>query len=145
MQFTEEEAKRWPPKITIGTKNAYQNQKFYTYTRVTIKDEPCYLCDKGSTHSRGNERLLLRCERSDTGEMMIWTAFDTYIDTSSGQVICRQAVFRAVDQHIQEAGKHHWQTNLQAHAHNNGELSTDKWSEPRLEAETRVFSHATPM
>ena len=136
MPISDEEAKEWPRKIMIGTKNAYKNNKFYTYTKTTINGEPVYVCDRGSNYKHGTEILMLRYDRSDNGTV-IWTAYDTYLDSQTNTVNCRQAVFRAVDQDILQAGCHKWQTNEQADPYNSG--LEDDW-QGQLQCETRVFT-----
>ena len=143
MQPMEEDAQEWPHKITIGTKKAYDNQYFWLYERMTIDGEECYVGNKGSNYSRGNELLVLRrdCFHGDNGMMIIWTAFDAS-KNSDGSIQLRQAVFRAIDQHIHQPGWHQWQTNHQAQKYNNGQM--ENWKD-KLVCETKVFSNAKPM
>ena len=141
----EEDAQEWPYKITIGTRRAYEKNYFWLYERMTVNGEQCYVADKGSDYSRGSELMVLRreCFRGDDGEMIIWTAYDAFRNPDRS-VTLRQAVFRAINQHIQQPGWYQWQQNGQAAPHNNGQ--PDAWDEKfKLRCETKVISQTKPM
>ena len=136
MAISDEEVKKWPAKIMIGTEKAFKNNYFYEYEKKKIGQETVYVCSKGSEWSRVNELLVLRCERSQDGTI-IWTAYDSSEAQGGRTVLCRQAVFRCVGANITEASFYTWQTNYNADKLNPG-VSTN-W-QGNLLAETRVVS-----
>ena len=131
----------WPEHLTIGTKNAFKNNKAFPYVRKKIGPETFYVCNKGSDWARTNEVLVLRCENGT------WTAFDgcrQAVDTAlltqdldALTLLCRQAVFRCRAEDITKPGRHEWQTNYAADLNYFDEIGEADWR-GALWAETRV-------
>ena len=122
-------AVQMPERLTIGTKKAFDQNYPFPYQRRQIDSETIYVCSKGSQWARGNEVLVLRCERG------IWTAFDSAVSADGSTLQCRQPVFRCLATDITQPGWHTWQINYAASRDVAG-LVVD-W-EGALSAETRV-------
>ena len=122
-------AVQMPERLTIGTKKAFDQNYPFPYQRRLIDSETIYVCSKGSQWARGNEVLVLRCERG------IWIAYDSAVSADGSTLQCRQPVFRCLATDITQPGWHNWQTNYAADPNDAG-LAVD-W-QGALWAETRV-------
>ena len=117
-----------PQRFSIGTTNAFDNKKAYSYEKKQLESETIYVCDKGSRYARENEVLVLRREKK------IWTAFDCVLSADGKIRHCRQPAFRSNWDDITLRGSYIWEMNFAARADNDG--SQVDWRDA-LEAETR--------
>ena len=118
-----------PPRLTIGTANAFAGGYAFSYTKEVIASETIYVCTKGSQWCLPNEVLVLRCANGT------WTAYDTAVNAHGDTLQCRQAVFRCQATNITQPGWYQWETNFAADREGAG-LEFD-W-QGALWAETRV-------
>ena len=118
-----------PERLTIGTRNAFNNNYAFLYEKRKFGDETLYVCSKGSEWARADEVLVLRCERGT------WTAYDSALTASGGTLLRRQAVFRCFATDITQPGPYKWEINHAASLTNGS--SAENWHGD-LWAETRV-------
>ena len=122
-------AAQLPPRLTIGTQNAFLHDYAYPYHLEHANSETIYVCTKGSEWARSTELLILRRVHD------YWVAYDGERGADGSSWLCRQSVFRCPED-ITSPGWHTRQTNYAAEPSDSTGSIADWRGE--LRAETRL-------